>query len=156
MGYISDLRKYVGHAPLIHAAASVIVEREDGRILLQKRTDNGMWGYAGGAVELFESVEDTARRELFEETGLTALSLELFGIFSGEEQHYIYPNGDEVCTIDIVYICREWSGELKPQASEVSELRFVDISDMPVLSPPIRYPMKKYTEYRNGERNAFT
>ncbi len=156
MGYISEIRKLVGHAPVIHAAASVIVEREDGKILLHKRTDNGMWNYAGGAVELFEKVEDTAKRELFEETGLTALSLELFGVFSGEELHYIYPNGDEVSTIDIVYICRKWSGELRPQAEEVSDMGFFGIDELPPLSPPIRLPMKKYIEYRNGERNAFT
>ena len=115
MGYVSEIRKYVGHRPIIHAAASVIVENSRGQILLQKRADNGTWSYCGGAVELFEKVEDTAARELLEETGLTAESLELFGVFSGAEQHYTYPNGDEVSTIDIVYICRKYSGEMKMQ-----------------------------------------
>ena len=137
--------------PLIHAAASVIVERADGRILMQKRTDNGYWGYAGGAVELFEDTCDTAKRELFEETGLTAVSLELFGVFSGEALHYIYPNGDEVSTIDILYICREWTGEPVCQPEEVSELEWFDIDDLPPLSPPIRLPMEKYIKYRKGE-----
>lgn len=39
---------------------------------MQQRTDCGSWGYAGGSVELGESVEQTAERELFEETGLKA------------------------------------------------------------------------------------
>ena len=151
MGYISDLRKYVGHRPIIHAAASVIVEDKDGRILMQRRTDNGMWGYAGGAVELFEDTRDTARRELLEETGLTALSLELFDVFSGERLRYVYPNGDEVSTIDILYICREWTGEPVCQPEEVSELRWFDIDELPPLSPPIRLPMEHYIRYRKGE-----
>lgn len=149
MGYVSDMRKYVGHAPIMHPAASVIVEDERGRILLQKRTDNGCWGYCGGAVELFEKTEDAAKRELFEETGLTSLSMELFGVFSGEELHYIYPNGDEVSTIDILYICREFSGELKCQPDEVERLEFFDIDKIPEnISPPIKMPLKKYLEYR--------
>ena len=65
-------------------------------ILLQKRSDNHCWGYAGGSVELDEVVEDAAKRELFEETGLIAEKLELFGVFSGKETHYVYPNGDEL------------------------------------------------------------
>lgn len=151
MGYVSDIRKYVGHSPIIHTAASVIVENEQGQILLQKRTDNGTWSYCGGAVELFEKVEDTAARELFEESGLKALSLELFGVFSGEEQHYIYPNGDEVSTIDIVYICRSYSGELKCQQEEVTQLKFFDINDIPEnICPPVRSPLLRYIEYRRG------
>lgn len=56
--YIMDLRKIVGHRPLLQVGASVIVEDEKGRILLQKRSDNHCWGYAGGSVELDETVED--------------------------------------------------------------------------------------------------
>ena len=70
--YILDLRKLVGHRPLLQVGASVIVEDAEGRILLQLRSDNLCWGYAGGSVELDEVVEDAAKRELLEETGLTA------------------------------------------------------------------------------------
>lgn len=65
--YIMDLRKLVGHKPILQVGASVIVEDSDGRILLQKRKDNHCWGYAGGSVELDERVEEAAKRELFEE-----------------------------------------------------------------------------------------
>ena len=60
------------------------------------------------------------------ETGLRAQSLELFGVFSGRELHYVYPNGDEVSNIDIVYICRAYTGELQCQEEEVECLRFFD------------------------------
>ena len=109
-GYILDLRKVVGHRPLMQVGASIIVEDNQGRILLQLRKDNHCWGYAGGSVELDEKVEDAAKRELFEETGLIANKLTLFGVFSGKDTHYIYPNGDEVSNIDIVYICKDYSG----------------------------------------------
>ena len=84
MGYIMDLRKVVGHRPLLQVGASVIVVDECGRILLQLRSDNNTWGYAGGSVEIDENVEDTAKRELYEETGLIAKELTLLGFFQGE------------------------------------------------------------------------
>lgn len=138
--YIMDLRKIVRHRTLIQCAASIICINENGEILLGKRTDNHKWGYAGGSVEIDEKVEDTARREFFEETGLIADEIEFFFINSGPEVHYIYPNGDEVSNIEIVYLCRKYHGTLKPQESEIDELRFfrTDEIDLEMISPPIR------------------
>ena len=56
--YIMDLRKVVGHGPLLQAAASIIIENENGQVLLGRRTDNHQWGYAGGSIELGETVEE--------------------------------------------------------------------------------------------------
>ena len=144
-GYIMDLRKIVSHRPLLQVGASVIVEDRQGRILLQKRADTHCWGYPGGSVELDEVVEEAARRELLEETGLTAENLELFGIFSGKDTHYIYPNGDEVSNVDIVYLCKDYSGELKCQEDEVEELRFFSWEARPPnISPPLRKPLEAW------------
>ncbi|PUA39476.1 hypothetical protein C8Z91_08600 [Paenibacillus elgii] len=72
----------------------------------------------GGGVEIGEEVEETAKRELWEETGLKANDLELLGVFSGEDRLYTYPNGDEVYTISIVYVCRDFSGDLLSQTNK--------------------------------------
>lgn len=145
--YIKSLRKSIGHAPVLQCGASVIVVNESGELLLQKRRDNGCWGYHGGCVELDEVVEEAAKRELFEETGLTANFLELFGAFSGPEMHYVYPNGDEVSNVDIVYICRDWSGEIKADQTEVSELLFFAPNKLPEnISPPNIKPLMEYIE----------
>lgn len=147
--YIMSLRKIVGHRPLLQVGASIILENELGEVLLQKRTDNHCWGYAGGSVELDEIVEDAARRELFEETGLIAREMELFGVFSGKDTHYIYPNGDEVSNVDVVYICRGYTGKLICQEGEVEELRFFPPDAIPAeLSPPNRLPMREYLKKR--------
>ena len=145
--YIMDLRKIVGHRPLLQVGASVIVVDSQGRILLQLRSDNHCWSYAGGSIELDEVVEDAAKRELYEETGLVAEKLELFGIFSGKDTHYIYPNGDEVSNIDIVYVCKQYSGELRCQKGEVDALQFFPMDEIPEnISKPIRKPLSKWIE----------
>ncbi len=150
-GYIMDLRKIVGHRPLLQVGASVIVEDKEGRLLLQKRSDNHLWAYSGGSVELDEDVEDAAKRELFEETGLIAHSLELFGVFSGKELHYIYPNGDEVSNVDIVFVCRDFSGELRCQKGEVEELRFFEIDALPKdIWTPVKGAINRYVKMRKS------
>lgn len=143
--YIMDLRKTVGHRPLLQVGASVIVEDKEGRILLQLRSDNHCWGYAGGSVELDEDVEEAAKRELFEETGLIAKELTLFGVFSGKDTHYVYPNGDEVSNVDIVYICKDYSGDLLCQEGEVDALKFFPIDQIPDnISKPIEKQLRQY------------
>lgn len=129
--YILDLRKLVGHRPLLQVGASVLLEDEQGRLLLQRRADCHLWGYHGGSVELDEVVEEAARRELWEETGLRAEKMELFGIFSGPELHFTYPNGDEVSNVDHVFLCTAYSGTLRPQPDEVEELRFFAWDELP-------------------------
>ena len=103
-----------------------------------------MWGYAGGAVELHEPVEAAAARELLEETGLIAEELTLFGVFSGEELHHIYPNGDEVSIVEIVYLCRNYQGELTPQAEEVTGLRFFPPDRLPKIGLIHRPALRAY------------
>ena len=150
-GYIAEMRKLVGHRTLIQCAASIICVDEQGRILLGKRSDNKMWGYSGGAVEIDERVEDCAKRELYEEMGLTAEELTFFYVNSGPETHYIYPNGDEVSNFEIIYICRKWHGEPKSLDGEMEELRFFSCEeiDLSEISPPIRQVVAAYIQKAN-------
>ena len=81
-GYMAEMRKLVGHRTVIQCAASIICVNKEGRILLGRRSDNHLWGYAGGAVEIDECAEDCAKRELLEEMGLSAEELEFFCVNS--------------------------------------------------------------------------
>ena len=145
-GYMAEMRKLVGHRTVIQCAASIICVNKEGRILLGRRSDNHLWGYAGGAVEIDECAEDCAKRELLEEMGLSAEELEFFCVNSGPEAHYIYPNGDEVSNFEVVFICRKWNGEPKALDGEMEELRFFSCSEIYLfeISPPIRPVVKKY------------
>lgn len=126
-----NLRKYIGHKPIIMTSACVLILNEKNQLLLQKRKDNNLWSYPGGSLELGESFEECAKREVFEETGLECESLNYFTTASGEDMHYIYPNRDEV------YICREYTGILKVQKEEVTEQRFFELEKLPVNIHPV-------------------
>lgn len=155
MGYIAELRKLVGSLPLIMAGACVIVE-QGGAILLQKRTDNGFWGLPGGALEPGESMEQVARRELLEETGLAAGKLELLEIFSGEGLYYRYPNGDEVHNVIAAYCCRDVQGQAFADGEEGSELRFFPAEALPPVhewNPADRPALNTYLSRRSNSED---
>lgn len=92
--YIKEMRKTVGHAPLMVTGVGVIIENDKGEILLQKRRDNGCWAIIGGAMEIGEKLTEAVKREAYEEAGIAIGELQLFGIYSGEERIITYPNGD--------------------------------------------------------------
>lgn len=146
--YIMDIRKYVGHKTIIQCAASIICVNDRGELLLGRRSDNHKWSYSGGSVEIDEKVEDCAKRELAEEMGLIADEIEFFCVNSGPETHYVYPNGDEVSNIEIVYLCRKYHGQLRKQDEEMEELRFFPVSkiDLQEISPPTRCVVQRYME----------
>lgn len=93
MGYIADLRKHIGHEPLIGVGDTTLVLNDKKELLLNLRTDTNTWGIPGGSMELYETIEETAIRELKEETGICADELELVTVLSGKEFYYEYPNG---------------------------------------------------------------
>lgn len=70
-------------------------------------------------------------------------------MFSGPDMHYTYPNGDGVSNIDIVYLCREWDGEMTPQVGEVEELCFFSAADLPdALMPPNIRPLRLWQKQK--------
>ncbi|MCL2187659.1 MAG: NUDIX hydrolase [Defluviitaleaceae bacterium] len=147
--YLKTLRARGGNVPIVVCGASVIVENAPGEILLQLRADNNCWAYPGGIIEFNESTEAATCRELQEETGIKAKTLELFGVFSGEALHYVYPNGDEISNVDVVYICKDYEGELQADGVECLETRFFPPNALPEnISPPCKPALEAYAALR--------
>lgn len=150
MGYVAEMRALVGSRPLLLAAAGVLLLDADGRLLLERRADNGLWGIPGGAVELGERVEDAARREAYEETGLNVGALELFGVFSGPEMSYVYPNGDETSIVSVVFLSRDVTGVIRPNLPESLEARWFAPDTLPPMeqvSAPNRPILRRFGEW---------
>ena len=129
--YIKDLRDKTNHMPLLIPHSVVVLFNEQNEILLEERSDDGYFDFPGGALDLKETMEEAAKRELEEETGLIADELELFKVYTGEVTHYVYANGDEIYGVDLVYICHKYEGELKPQKEEVKNLMFCPLDKLP-------------------------
>lgn len=94
-------------------------------------------------MELGESMEETARREVEEETGLLINDLKLLGLFSGEEYHFTFDNGDEIYSVTAVYQTSTYSGKIVPNKDESLDVRF--FADLPPeLLPEYRTYIEPY------------
>lgn len=152
MSYLGDLRKLVGHIPLLSAGATVLVLKDD-KILLNLRSDTHTWGIPGGGLELGETLEQTAHRELFEETGLKADKMELITVFSGKDFYFEYPNRDKLYSVVTLFEAKNIKGELKITDGESTELKYFSFDALPCLESRARAIIKWLIESRREKYN---
>jgi len=100
------------------------------QMLLGKRAlspAKGMWGLIGGFMELNETIEQAAERELYEETNLKGRVQDFVGICS----HFNTVFGD-VLLIGMTMDIKDWS--LLKAGDDVSEAQFFHINHLPELA----------------------
>ena len=132
MSYIYDMRKYIGHKPMIAAGATVVVIK-DNKILLNLRSDTNTWEIPGGSLEIGETLEETAKREFKEETNLDCDDFTLLNVFSVNEFYFKYPNQDELYSVIALYLANDFYGDLKITDDESCDLKFFSKTDLPNL-----------------------
>jgi len=137
------------HITQVKVGVGVIVVNDRGRVLLEKRSDSGMWGFPGGGIEPGESVYETALREVKEETGLDIEINGLVGVYSEPTAGRIvtYPdNGDVRHLVDIVLTGEMISGEMVI-SSESLDLRCFNTDSFPTdLVPAAKKPLQDFVE----------
>lgn len=135
MDYIKYIRSMVGHEKIIlNAAGGIIVK--DGKMLLQKRTDNDKWGCFGGMMEIGETYHSCAIREIKEETGLDVNIDYLIGIYPN--YHMEYPNGDKaqvMCAVFKMSVLEKDGEEAIPVSTdgESKEIRWFAFDEIPEI-----------------------
>lgn len=118
-------------------AAYAVIERQ-GEVLLThwRRGHLHGWTLPGGGIEPGEDPKDTAKREIFEETGLEATVGKLIGVDSRVFTREDAPEGTspELHTIRIVFRATVIEGELRHEVDGSSdEARWVPIREIPDL-----------------------
>jgi ADP-ribose pyrophosphatase YjhB (NUDIX family) len=83
-------------------------------------------------MDLGESFEEVAKREVFEETGLIVHNLKLLNVFSGSEYYLKVSNGDELYSVTAVYYTKEFSGEMQIDYNESESLQFFAYTNLPI------------------------
>jgi len=132
LGYIEDLRKIVGHRPLILVGAVAVIVDDSGRILLeQRRFPKETWGLPGGLMELGESTEEVAKREVLEETGLTVNDLKLINVYSGANHFVKAENGDEFYVVTVAYYTENFEGKVTVDKKESISFEFFGPEKLP-------------------------
>ena len=123
----------------IVVAATAFVLDEEHRVLLVRRSDNGLWALPGGAMDVGERVAQTAERETLEETGYVVEVTDLIGVYSDPAHVMAYDNGEVRQQFALSFRARLAGGSLRtsaesPEVAWVSE-RAADALD---VHPSIR------------------
>lgn len=121
----------VSKAKELRPSVAAIITNGNGEILLQRRSDNGLWGLPGGSVEIGESVTTAIVREVKEETGLAVEVERLIGVYSDPSFQVVrYKDGNVVHYINTLMRCRIVAGTLQT-CDESLGLRFFDPARLP-------------------------
>lgn len=91
------------------------------QILLVRHINSGHWSFPKGHMEGDETEEQTARREIKEETGIDVILDTSF-----RETVNFSPKKDTLKEV-VYYLCKAKHSDIIPQAEEVSEVRWVDL-----------------------------
>lgn len=138
-----DPRKHNG---FLKPGVGVVILNENDEILMERRSDCGLWGLLGGKMDVGESVEETLHREVFEETGFKVEVVKFLGVYSASDRVVTYlDNGDVAQLVDFVFVVRPTSGSLTI-SHESLELQFFNPKEIPLeeLVPPARQPLEDY------------
>lgn len=146
--YLGQLRSLVGSRLLLVPGTRVVVENACGQILLQKRSDFGIWGLPGGSAEEGEDLEAVAIREVQEETGLIVSQLQPFGFACDPVLETItYPNGDCCQNFSLNFYTRHFEGVPAPTDEESTECTWFSSDNLPEMLPNMRQSVVSYLRF---------
>lgn len=101
--------------------ANGVVISEDGKILLERRADDKLWGIPGGWAEIGESPQESVKREIYEETGLNVEVKDIIDIFTRRPGDYGQPH----TSYHILFYCKLIDGSQKISCESL-EIGFYD------------------------------
>jgi len=108
--------------------SSAVVADDEGRILLQRRSDSGNWALPGGAMDIGETFAQSVIREVAEETGFDVRIERIVGIYSDPGHVFAYEDGEVRQEFNICMACTIVGGELRV-SKESTDVRFVSIDE---------------------------
>ena len=118
--------------PMVTADVAVLRLEEEPGILLVRRKDppfEASWALPGGFMEMEETLEEAARRELFEETGIRAGELIRFDTYDEPGRD---PRGRTITQVFIT-LWKEEAG-IPVAGSDAGEVRWFPLHALPVLA----------------------
>lgn len=112
--------------PRISPCVMVLIENEQQMLLVRThRSQSNVFSPVAGFVEIGESVEDAARREVEEETNVQIKDLRYVG-----SQSWPFPH-----SLMIGFVATYAGGEVKPDGEEVVEAKWFSVNELPTLPP---------------------
>ncbi|CAM5597662.1 NUDIX hydrolase [Streptomyces fumanus] len=129
--FIRELRASAGHQLLWLPGVTVVVLDDEGRVLLNRRSDNRRWSLIGGIPEPGEQPAACAVREVLEETAVRCVVERVLSVQALDP--VTYENGDVCQYMDITFRCRAVGGEARVNDDESLEVAWFAVDALPDL-----------------------
>lgn len=129
--FVLELRERIGHTPLSLPSVTAVVFDDDGRVLLNQRSDNHRWSLLAGVLEPGEQPAAGAIREVHEETAVDVVVERIVAIEALPLR--TLANGDQVYWYETVLACRAVGGEARVNDDESLDVRWFTPAEMPAL-----------------------
>ena len=143
---------------IVPGGAALVVDGA-GRILLQRRSDNGNWSLPGGIMEIGETLGAATVREVREETGIEVELTGILGVYSDPGHVIAYSSGDvsngDASSGDVrqefvvVFTARSTGGKLavSDESTEVAFVPLAEVARLP-MHPSVRLRIGHWAEGR--------
>ena len=126
--FITDLRAKIGSDMLWLSGATAVIQRDNGDILLVRRSDTGAWTPVTGIVDPGENPALTCLREAEEEAGVI---IEVVGFAQLKaDPPMTFDNGDRCQFLDHTFYCRHVSGQARVNDEESSQVQWVPVEEL--------------------------
>ena len=134
---------------IIPAASAIVIDNQN-RILLQRRSDNGLWALPGGVMEVGETIAETAKRETKEETGFDVEPVSLIGIYTNPQHVIAFSDGEVRQQFSVCFACKLIGGEINV-SDESYEVAFFspDAIEHLKMHPSIHLRIQHFLEHRS-------
>ncbi|GAA3624025.1 hypothetical protein GCM10022419_132090 [Nonomuraea rosea] len=139
--FLARVREKIGSDLLVLPSVTGFVFDDDGRALMARHGDVGLWAAPGGGVDPDERPEDATVRELREELGIEVRVRGLIGVYGGPEFRVVYPNGHQVSYVIAAHGCALVSGTPEPDGEEINDYRWVTEQELTGLRTTAWMPL---------------
>ena len=147
--FVVEIRRMIGDHPLWLPAVTAVVTRDDGHVLLVRRSDNGAWTPITGIVDPREQPAVAAARETLEETGVRVRVDRLAS--TGAHPEIRHGNGDRAAYLDLTFACTWLEGEARVGDDESTDVRWWPLDALP---PMAEVMLARIGAALSGEREA--
>ncbi|MEM7533387.1 MAG: NUDIX domain-containing protein [Chloroflexota bacterium] len=83
--------------------AAAIFDESRTKVLLTRRSDNGLWCFPGGGMDAGESAAEACIREVWEETGLNVHVTRMIGCYTSPHQIVLYKDGSRIQYVSLLF-----------------------------------------------------
>jgi ADP-ribose pyrophosphatase YjhB (NUDIX family) len=136
-------------------AVTAFVQDSAGRILMERRTDNGRWGLPGGTHQAGESITETVVREVVEETGLQVKVDRMIGIYTDPRRVIAFSDGEVRQEFSMCFAAHVVGGDLAVSTESLAvEWIARDCLDRLDIAPTTRARIADATSGRPDTRLA--